>query len=111
VLFDAAYRGGFQHAAFPWIIEHCRGDVLGRLVTSSVVDPALLAAVECTAFNQLLVVPIVYYPLFFGITGAVQGLSLTESLARARAQWSARPGTLRLGRPPGTSHWEVRMPG
>ena len=87
VLFDAAYRGGFQHAAFPWIIEHCRGDVLGRLVTSSVVDPALLAAVECTAFNQLLVVPIVYYPLFFGITGAVQGLSLTESLARARAQF------------------------
>ena len=87
VLFDASYRGGFQHAAFPWIIEHCRGDVLGRLVTSSVVDPALLAAVECTAFNQLLVVPIVYYPLFFGITGAVQGLSLKESLARARAQF------------------------
>ena len=28
VLFDAAYRGGFQHAAFPWIIEHCRGDYL-----------------------------------------------------------------------------------
>ena len=87
VLFDAAYRGGFQHAAFPWIIEHCRGDFLGRLVSSSMVDPALLAAVECTAFNQLLVVPIVYYPLFFGITGAVQGLSLKESLARARAQF------------------------
>lgn len=87
VLFDAAYRGGFQHAAFPWIIEHCQGDVLGRLVSSSAVDPALLAAIECTAFNQLLVVPIVYYPLFFGITGAVQGLSLAESLTRARQQF------------------------
>ena len=87
VLFDAAYRGGFQHAAFPWIIEHCQGDVLGRVVSSSAVDPNLLAAIECTAFNQLLVVPIVYYPLFFGITGAVQGLSLSESLTRAREQF------------------------
>lgn len=46
-------------------------------------DPSLLAAVECTAFNQLLVVPIVYYPLFFGITGAVQGLSPADSARRA----------------------------
>jgi len=90
VLFDAAYRGGFQHAAFPWIIAHCSGDFLGRLVpsvASSIFDPNLLAAIECTAFNQLLVVPIVYYPLFFGITGAVQGLSLKDSLARARASF------------------------
>ena len=88
VLFDAAYRGGFQHAAFPWIIEHCRGDTLEAAATA--ISPLaeghlpLFAAIECTAFNQLLVVPVVYYPLFFGITGAVQGLSTDESLQRAR---------------------------
>jgi len=92
VLFDAAYRGGFQHAAFPWIIDHCRGDALlaataALPVSVPLADQSLLAAVECTAFNQLLVVPIVYYPLFFGITGAVQGLSAEESLARARSRF------------------------
>ena len=50
-------------------------------------DPSLVAAVECTALNQLVVVPAIYYPLFFGVTGAVQGLSATESLARARANF------------------------
>lgn len=90
VLFDTAYRGGFQHAAFPWIIEHCRGDTLASLVppgAEPLADPSLLAAVECTAFNQLLVVPIVYYPLFFGITGAVQGLSASESVQRAKGSF------------------------
>ena len=86
VLFDAAYRGGFQHAAFPWIIEHCRGEYLEAAGVTGL-DPSLLAAVECTALNQLVVVPIVYYPLFFGVTGAVQGLTATESLARARANF------------------------
>lgn len=90
VLFDAAYRGGFQHAAFPWIIEHCSGEVLGGLLpsyASSMLDPSFVAAMECTAFNQLLVVPIVYYPLFFSITGAVQGLSASESWRRARSSF------------------------
>ena len=90
VLFDAAYRGGFQHAAFPWIIEHCRGEYLEAAAAAAGVsglDPSLLAAVECTALNQLVVVPIIYYPLFFGVTGAVQGLAATESLARARANF------------------------
>ncbi|KAL1496653.1 hypothetical protein AB1Y20_014254 [Prymnesium parvum] len=81
VLFDAAYRGGFQHLAFPLIIDLCRGDALRSLLS---LEPSLAAAVECTAFNQLLVVPIVYYPLFFSITGAVQGLTLRESFQRAQ---------------------------
>ena len=49
VLFDAAYRGGFQHAAFPWIIEHCRGEYLAAAAAAAGVpglDPSLLAAVE-----------------------------------------------------------------
>ena len=86
VLFDAAYRGGFQHAAFPWIIEHCRGEYLEAAGVTGL-DPSLLAATECTALNQLVVVPVIYYPLFFGVTGAVQGLTVSESLARARANF------------------------
>ena len=33
------------------------------------------------------VVPLVYYPLFFSLTGLVQGLSANESLARAREKF------------------------
>ena len=49
VLFDA-YRGGFQHAAFPWIIEHCRGEnveAAAAAAGATGLDPSLLAAVEC----------------------------------------------------------------
>jgi protein Mpv17 len=84
VAFDAAYRGGFQTPLLPWIIEHCHGDVLGQLVPF---DANVLAAAECTLFNQLTVIPLVYYPLFFGITGYVQNLDGDASLARAKAQF------------------------
>ena len=85
VAFDAAYRGGFQTPLLPWIIDHCHGDVLGQLVS---IDTNILAAAECTLFNQLTVIPIVYYPLFFGITGYVQNLDTEASLARAKAQFT-----------------------
>lgn len=85
VAFDAMYRGGFQHAAFPWIIDRCTGDALLAL-SNNAIPADLAAAAERTAFNQLLIVPIVYYPLFFAITGAVQGLTVDESVDRAKAQ-------------------------
>ena len=58
VLFDAFYRGGFQTVAFPAIIEGCRGDVLQAVADglSISTDPAILAAIERTAFNQFIVV-------------------------------------------------------
>ena len=91
VLFDAAYRGGFQHVAFPWIVDNCRGDTLQAtafgLSLSGPFTDNLAAAIECTAFNQLLVVPIVYYPLFFSVTGAVQGLTVSESIERAKGSF------------------------
>lgn len=86
VLFDASYRGGFQHQLFPWVIEHCRGEYLQQLLGASEAT-ATFAAIESTAFNQLVVVPIVYYPLFFAVTGAVQGLTTDQSLERARTQF------------------------
>ena len=33
VAFDAAYRGGFQTPLFPWIIDHCHGDVAGQVLS------------------------------------------------------------------------------
>ena len=69
----------------PWIIDHCHGDVLGQVLSF---DTNILAAAECTLFNQLTVIPIVYYPLFFGITGYVQNLDSEASLARAKAQFT-----------------------
>lgn len=85
-LFDAAYRGGFQHLAFPWIIDTCRGDLVYSAATqlSLGADQSFCAAVEATALNQLVIVPLVYYPLFFSITGAVQGLTKEQSLTRAK---------------------------
>ena len=38
-------------------------------------------------FNQLLVIPIIYYPLFYAITGPMQGLTKDESIERARSQF------------------------
>ena len=82
VLFDALYRGGFQHETFPWIVDTFQGAALLAVLPTA--SPNLAAAVECTAFNQLLVVPFVYYPLFFAITGAVQGLTPERSFQRAK---------------------------
>ena len=93
VLFGAFYQGAFNTRAFPWIQEHCKGDALQALASSlapdaaALADPSLYRAVECTAFSQLLVVPLVYYPIFFAVTGCVQGLTAEESVERARGSF------------------------
>ena len=86
-LFDAGYRGLFQHVTFPWIIQAFPGDSLTHLAVvlqQPVPDRVLMAAAERTIFNQGLVVPLVYYPLFFLVTGYVQGLSSKEAIVRAK---------------------------
>ena len=91
LLFDMSYRGGFQHHTFPWIIECCTGDALlcaaRWMPMLDCLGPTLLAALERTAFNQFVLVPLVYYPLFFAVTGAVQGLSARETVGRARSSF------------------------
>ena len=94
VAFDCAYRGGFQHFAFPIITDNFRGEGLEQILSTlslgcEALNAQTLAALECTAVNQLLIVPVVYYPLFFSITGAVQGLTVDESLERAREKFVA----------------------
>jgi len=87
LVFSVLYRGLFQHFAFPRIIDLCNGNMLATLLPACAGAIRLLAAIERTLFNQLVVVPIVYYPMFFAITGAVQGLSPSESLQRARKHY------------------------
>lgn len=84
-LFDAIYRGGFQHFLFPVIDGAFDGTLLLRLLPTGDVD--LLAALERTVANQLGVVPLVYYPLFFSLTGIIQGLTVEETKARAREKF------------------------
>jgi len=87
-LFDAIYRGGFQHYLFPVINGAFSGALLLKLLpTSDEHIVALFAALERTIANQLVVVPLVYYPLFFSLTGLVQGLTTDETLARAREKF------------------------
>jgi len=85
VLFDAIYRGGFQHFTFPIIADSFHGAALHGLL--SWVPLSACAAVERTAANQLVIVPVVYYPLFFAVTAIVQGLTRVQGLERARSKF------------------------
>ena len=109
-LFDSIYRGGFQHFLFPVINDAFQGTILLSIFPAG--NVLLLAALERTFANQLVVrsspllcdqhgpsaietlawcaaqvVPLVYYPLFFALTGLVQGLTTEEAMARARSQF------------------------
>jgi len=85
ILFDACYRGAFQHATFPLITDTFRGDTIHAIFAS--LPQQVCAALECTAVNQFLIVPTIYYPLFFALTGAVQGLDLNMSMRRAQEKF------------------------
>jgi hypothetical protein len=79
--FDAAYRV-FQHYAFPVIISRCQGLFLGSLLPLSSKWTHFLAVTERTLTYQLLVVPLLYYPIFFTFTGLMQGLNWPATLKR-----------------------------
>lgn len=93
--FDGCYRI-FQHAAFPYIISSCQGRVVGKIISSSSSTTTTMggkniqlacAALERTLVYQLLVIPILYYPIFFTFTGYIQGLTLSQILTRARSSF------------------------
>ena len=88
--FNAAYKGLFLHFSLPAIFAVCQGNVLRSAIGAAgmpVCGDALLKALERTIFNQLLVVPLIFFPLFFGVTGAVQGLSVGASWQRMRENY------------------------
>jgi peroxisomal membrane protein 2 len=82
-VFDMAYRA-LQHFSFPIIIAACHGQYLGSIPGLDSVDASQLAAMEQTLASQLGIVPFFYYPVFFGLTGAMQGLSASGALTRAQ---------------------------
>ena len=83
--FDMCYRA-LQHAAFPIIVSHCHGQYLNALLHPAGVSiPSdLAAATEQTLASQLGIVPFLYYPVFFALTGAVQRLTPKAALERAK---------------------------
>jgi len=82
--FDMAYRA-VQHFAFPVIVAACHGQFLGSLpFLHDAFDASQLAVMEETLASQLGIVPFFYYPVFFALTGAIQGLSVSGSINRAK---------------------------
>jgi protein Mpv17 len=82
--FDMVYRA-VQHFSFPIITAACHGQFLGSLpLLHDNVGASQLAAMEQTLGSQLGIVPFFYYPVFFALTGAVQGLSASGALNRAQ---------------------------
>lgn len=82
--FDMAYRA-VQHFSFPIIVAACQGQYLGAIPpVGSTFDASQLGAMEQTLASQLGIVPFFYYPVFFSLTGFMQGLSVSGSVNRAK---------------------------
>jgi hypothetical protein len=93
MVFDMSYRA-LQHAAFPIIVQQCHGQFLGRVLSVTAASQVFhsnvetmtsyWAAMEQTLASQLGIVPFLYYPVFFALTGAVQGLDMEAAIQRAQ---------------------------
>jgi len=79
VVFDIFYRS-LQCVLFPLIVKLCQGQYFGKIFRNASANS--LAAWEQTLVNQLIVIPVIYYPSFFFITGIIQNLSLQEMIDR-----------------------------
>ena len=86
-LFDMAYRA-LQHATYPTIVAHFHGQYLCGAVSFVLAQYYLpldvAAALERTMCSQLGIVPFIYYPVFFTLTAALQGLNAEAAVQRAK---------------------------
>ena len=78
--FDACYRA-VQHFIYPPMIAACNGAFLAQFLPN---HQQYAAAIEQALVSQVIIIPIAYYPVFFAVTGAVQGLTLKETVNRAK---------------------------
>ena len=88
MVFDMAYRA-LQHVSFPVLVHQLHGQYLSAAlahtaVAQLVVSNDYYAAMEQTLASQLGLVPFLYYPVFFALTGAVQKMTLEASFDRAK---------------------------
>jgi Mpv17 / PMP22 family len=85
--FDMAYRA-LQHTSFPYIVKQCQGHFIGGLMSAAsiplIIDQHSAASVEQTLASQLIIVPFLYYPAFYTLTAAIQGLDYDGAIQRAR---------------------------
>jgi protein Mpv17 len=96
--FDASYRA-VQHVLYPPMISFFHGQhlslllstVMSRLTAGNVAKTfvlsnhaPILAAMEQSLVSQLVIIPLLYYPVFYAVTGAVQGLTVHETIQRAQ---------------------------
>jgi len=87
--FDGCYRA-VQQFTYPPMMQLCSGkfftSVLATLGVASVSSEHLhlLASMEQTLVSQLIIIPTLYYPVFYAVTGAVQGLTVEETITRAK---------------------------
>jgi len=86
-IFNVAYKGFFLHFSLPILFAVCQGNVLKNVAGSLHLADSVLVALERTIANQLVVVPLVFFPLFFAVTGCVQGLSAAQSMQRLRENY------------------------
>lgn len=103
-VFDSCYRA-LQHVAFPVLTSHFHGQLLGGSMASAAAAAAVMlspsstaatladqahvvaAAMEQTLASQLIIVPFLYYPAFFALTGSMQGLDAGGCMQRAKANF------------------------
>lgn len=96
--FDACYRW-LQHELYPVIVANMQGQYLGGFIgaipplataakaagEASGTDPTFFYSVmEQTLASQLGIVPFIYYPVFYTITGILQQLTPAQTADRAR---------------------------
>lgn len=87
--FDGCYRA-VQQFTYPPMMQLCSGKVSGAalaalgIATTSPEQVHLLASVEQTLASQLVIIPFLYYPVFYAVTGVVQGLTAEETISRAK---------------------------
>lgn len=87
--FDGCYRA-VQQVTYPPMMQLCSGKFLaGVLATLGVAATSpdqvhLMASIEQTLVSQLVIIPTLYYPVFYAVTGAVQGLTIDETMTRAK---------------------------
>jgi len=94
VAFDGVWRT-VQQVTYGPIIQTCNGKfsigLLSSLAFLNLQDELLkednkviLAAIEQTLVSQLVLIPLLYYPIFYAVTGVVQNLTTQETITRAK---------------------------
>ena len=90
--FDACYRA-VQHILYPPMKDYFHGQFLYPAISKMLPalnafdqhhNQVLSAAAEQSLVSQLVVIPLLYYPIFFAVTGMVQGLTWEQSMERGK---------------------------